>query len=89
LKYKKGEKGQIKRKCLTKKAIKEEELKIKVLAHELLASTLSLVIVQSFQSLFIESSNVKFDLPMPLVSLPVRLITLLHIGASNDVAQVL
>jgi hypothetical protein len=43
LKHTEGDKGRIKRrkKNLHKKTIKEEESKIKVLAHELLASTLS------------------------------------------------
>jgi hypothetical protein len=63
-----------------KKAIKEEEATIKVLTHELLASTLlsnanSLLIPQSFKPLFMNSSHVKFDLPLPLLPLVVRLIT--------------
>jgi hypothetical protein len=50
------------------------ELKIKVLVHESLASTLlskvnSLVILQSFKSLFTDSSHVKFGLPLSLFQL--------------------
>jgi hypothetical protein len=72
-------------KKLDKKAIKEKESKIKVQAHELLASTLlsnpsSLVIHQCFKSLFTDSSHVKFGLPLPLFSLSVHLITPLRIG---------
>jgi hypothetical protein len=67
------------------KGNKRKEPKIKVLAYELLDSTLlfnasSLVIHQSFKSLFTDFSHVKFDRPLPLFLLPVRLITLLRIG---------
>jgi hypothetical protein len=54
-----------------KKAIKKKEPKIKILTHELLAS---LVIHQSFESLFIDSSHIKFGRSLHLFSLPVRLI---------------
>jgi hypothetical protein len=65
----------------------EEEPNIKVLVHELLAFTLlsnanSLAILQFFKSLFTDSSHVKFDSPLPLFPLPVRLITPLRTGAS-------
>jgi hypothetical protein len=71
---------------LTKGNMRKEP-KIKVLAHELLASTLlsnvsSFVIHQSFKSLFTDSSHVKFGHRLHLFSLPVRLITPLQIGAS-------
>jgi hypothetical protein len=72
---------------LDKKAIKKKEPKIKVEAHKLLAFTLlsnasSLVIHQSFKSLFMYSSHVKFGLLLPLFSLSIRLITPLGIGVS-------
>jgi hypothetical protein len=58
LKHKKGDKWGIKKeKSKHKKVIKEEEPKIKVLTHELVAN--SLVILQSFKSLFMDSSHVK------------------------------
>jgi hypothetical protein len=84
LSQKKTKRGQGKN--LTK-GNKRKEPKIKVLTHELLASTLlsnasSLVIHQSFKSLFTDSSHVKFDRPLPLFLLPVRLITPLRIGAN-------
>jgi hypothetical protein len=68
----KSEKGV--KKNFDKNTIKEKEPKIKVLTHELLAFTLLsnanfLVIHQSFKSLFIDSSYVKFDHPLPLFSL--------------------
>jgi hypothetical protein len=52
-------------------AIKEKKSKIKILAHELVASTLlsnakSLVISQSFKSLFTDFSYVKVGIPLPL-----------------------
>jgi hypothetical protein len=61
---------------------KKKESKIKFLAHELLASTLlpnanSLLIHQSFKSLFTDSSYVKFGRPLSLFLLLVRLITLI------------
>jgi hypothetical protein len=70
---------QKRRKMVNKKKknyIKEEEPKMKVLIHELLASThLSnanlLVILQSFKSLFKNSSQVKFGLSLPLFLLSV------------------
>jgi hypothetical protein len=66
---------------------KRKESKIKFLAHELLAFTLlpnanSLVIHQSFKSLFTYSSHVKFDRPLALFLLLVCFITLIRIGAS-------
>jgi hypothetical protein len=66
---------------------KRKEPKIKVLAHELLASTLlsnasSLVIHQFFKSLFTDSSHVKFGRPLSFFLLPTRLITPLRIGVS-------
>jgi hypothetical protein len=81
-----SEKGSIKGKNFDKKTIKEKEPNVKVLSHELLASTLlsnasSLVILQSFKSLFTVSSHVKFGLPLSLLSLPVRLITPLRTDA--------
>jgi hypothetical protein len=85
-KQKKGEKGQVKRKKLKNKTIKEEP-KIKVLPNELLISTLlsnaiSLMILQSYKSLFTDSSHIKFGLPLPFFLLPVCLITPLQTGAS-------
>jgi hypothetical protein len=65
---KKGKKTNI------KKIIKEEELKIKIMSHELLwllSNVNSLVILQSFKSLFTDSSHVKFGLPLALFPLPV------------------
>jgi hypothetical protein len=69
------------------KGNKRTEPKIKILTHELLASTLlsnasSLVIHQSFKSLFTDSSHVKFGRHLSFLLLPVRLITPLQIGAS-------
>jgi hypothetical protein len=77
-----------------KKTIKEKEPKIKVLAHKLLAFTLSylnassLVIHQSFKSLFTNSSHVKFDRHLSLFSLPVHLITPLRTGAFTDLCWI-
>jgi hypothetical protein len=65
------------------KGNKRKEPKIKVLAHELLLSNASsLVIHQSFKYLFTDFSYIKFDRPLPLFLLPVHLITPLRIGAS-------
>jgi hypothetical protein len=66
-KHKKGKKT-------PKKAIKEEELNIKVLTHELIVFTFlsnanSFVVLQPFKSLFIDFFHVKFGLL--LFSLPV------------------
>jgi hypothetical protein len=66
---------------------KRKEPKIKILTHELLASTLlsnasSLVIHQSFKSHFTYSSNIKFGRPLALFLLTIHLITPLRIGAS-------
>jgi hypothetical protein len=66
---------------------KRKEPKIKILAHELLASTLSYLMLahlihQFFKSLFTDSSHVKFGRPFPLFLLPVCLITPLRIDAS-------
>jgi hypothetical protein len=49
--------------------------------HSLLSNTNSSVILQSFKSIFTDSSHAKFGLPMPLFPLSVRLITLLQIDA--------
>jgi hypothetical protein len=70
------------------KGNKRKEPKIKVLTHELIAFTLlsnasSLVIHQFFKSLFTDFSHVKFDRPLSLFLLPVRLITPLRIGTST------
>jgi hypothetical protein len=63
-----------------KNVIKKKEPKIDVLTYELLAFTLiyndsSLVIYQSFKSLFMNSSYVKFDRSLPLLLLQAHLIT--------------
>jgi hypothetical protein len=64
------------------------------LAHKLPVSTLSYlmlapwVIHQSFKSLFTGSSHIKFGRPLPLFSLPVRLITPLRTGASADLCWI-
>jgi hypothetical protein len=50
--------------------------------HSLLSNDNSLVIHQSSKPLFMDSSQVKFDRPPPLFSLPDRLITPLRTGAS-------
>jgi hypothetical protein len=50
--------------------------------HSLQSNASSLVIHQSFKSLFTDSSHVKFDRHRHLFLLPVRLITPLWIGAS-------
>jgi hypothetical protein len=65
-------------KKLRQKGNKKKEPKIKVLAsfHSLLSNASSLVIRQSFKSLFMNSSHVKFGRSLPLFSLPVRLIIL-------------
>jgi hypothetical protein len=67
------------------KGNKRKEPNIKILIHELLASTLSysssLVIHQNFKYLFTNSSHIKFGRSLPLFLLPVRLITPLRIGA--------
>jgi hypothetical protein len=52
--------------------------------HSLLFNASSLVMQQSFKSLFTNFSHVKFGLPLPLFSLSVRLITPLWIGAFTD-----
>jgi hypothetical protein len=51
--------------------------------HSLLSNASSLVIHQSFKSLFTNSSYVKVGRPLPLFLLSVRLITPLRIGAST------
>jgi hypothetical protein len=50
--------------------------------HSLLSNANSLVIHQFFKSFFTDSSYVKFGYHLPLLSLPVCLITPLWIGAS-------
>jgi hypothetical protein len=75
--HKKAKRGRI---FFYKKILKKKEPKIKLLAHKLLASTLlsnasSLLIHQSFKSLFTDFSHIKFDRPLSLFSLPIRLIT--------------
>jgi hypothetical protein len=52
--------------------------------HSLLSNASSLVIHQSFKHLFTDFFHVKFGRPLPLFTLPVRLITSLWIGASVD-----
>jgi hypothetical protein len=57
---------------------KRNELKIKVLLHELLAFTLFyliLVLHQFFKSFFMDYSHIKFDRHLIPFLLPVRLIT--------------
>jgi hypothetical protein len=46
------------------------------------------VIHQSFKSLFMDSSHVKFDRHPSFFSLPVRLITPLQIGASAGLRDI-
>jgi hypothetical protein len=46
------------------------------------------MIHQSFKSLFTDSSHVKFGRPLPLFSLPDRLITLLRTGASTGLRRI-
>jgi hypothetical protein len=68
LKHKKGDKGRIKRKEKTK-AIKQEEPKIKVLAHKLLASTLSYLMLTPWW--YYNPSNLSSQTPpMSKVGLP-------------------
>jgi hypothetical protein len=52
--------------------------------HSLQSNANSLVIHQSFKSLFTNSSHVKFGHPLPLFSSPDRFITRLRTGASAD-----
>jgi hypothetical protein len=78
---------------MDKKAMKEKKPKIKILSHELLVSTLlsnasSLVILQSFKSLFTDSFHFKFGFPLPLLPLPVRLMTPLRSGASTGLRSI-
>jgi hypothetical protein len=67
-------------KKLNKKTIKEKKPKIKFQTNELLAFTLLfkanlLVIHQFFKSLFTDSSQVKFNLPLSIFLLSIHLIT--------------
>jgi hypothetical protein len=72
---------------INKKGIKDEERKIKVLAHELLTFTLSYLMLISWW--YFNPSNLssrtppKFGLPLPLFPLPVQLITLLQTAATG------
>jgi hypothetical protein len=88
LSHRKSENGRIKRRKLWEKDNKREETEDQDSGtwianfHSLLSNVSSLVILQSFKSLFTDYSHIKFGLPLPLLSLPVRLITPLRISAS-------
>jgi hypothetical protein len=76
-------------KKIWQKVNKKKKLKIKVLKYELLAFTLLsnasfFEIRQSFKSLFMNSSYVKFGRHLSLFSLLVHLIISLRIGASAE-----
>jgi hypothetical protein len=83
---KKSEKGQEKtwQKSNKREGIEDQDLDTWIASfHSLLSNASSLVIHQSFKSLFTDSFHIKFGFPLPLFSLLVRLITPLQIGAST------